>query len=59
VKAETAYQVIQALPQSEVKRLYSMLGVLVSKPQRKRSKSTLITDEEAVEFLLTKLHKPR
>ncbi len=27
MKAETAYQVIQALPETEVTRLYTMLGV--------------------------------
>ena len=30
MKAETAYNVIQALPQQEVERLYKMLGVVTA-----------------------------
>ena len=59
MKAETPYNVIQALPESEVARLYQMLGVqpiLKSKP-KKHTKSPLITDAEATEYLLRKLKR--
>ena len=57
MKAETAYSVIQALPESEVARLYQMLGVqspFLSK-QSKSKKKPLISDAEATEYLLRKL----
>ncbi len=57
MKAETAYNVIQALPASEVARLYNMLGVqtnIITKP-KKTKKKPLITDAEATEYLLWKL----
>ena len=60
MKAETAYQVIQALPETEVARLYSMLGVqsaLTTKPKAVTKKKTLISDAEATEYLLRKLRK--
>lgn len=60
MKAETAYQVIQALPESEVARLYTMLGVqsaLISKPKTSIKKKSLISDAEATEYLLRKLNK--
>ena len=59
MKAETAYHVIQALPESEVIRLYQMLGVqspLNTKP-KKTKKKPLISDAEATEYLLRKLRK--
>lgn len=59
MKAETAYHVIQALPESEVARLYQMLGVqspIISKPKKKNKKS-LISDAEATEYLLRKLRR--
>lgn len=59
MKAETAYHVIQALPESEVARLYKMLGVqspLHSKTNKSKRKS-LITDAEATEYLLKKLKR--
>ena len=59
MKAETAYHVIQALPESEVARLYQMLGVqspLHSKPNKSKKKP-LISDAEATEYLLRKLRK--
>lgn len=56
MKAETAYQVIQALPESEVIRLYSILGIkpAVIKKIRKTEKKPLISDAEAIEYLLMK-----
>ncbi len=60
MKAETAYQVIQALPESEVVRLYTMLGVqsaLIPKPKSATKKKVLISDAEATEYLLKKLRK--
>lgn len=59
MKAETAYHVIQALPESEVTRLYQMLGVqppLHSKPNKSKKKP-LISDAEATEYLLRKLKR--
>lgn len=59
MRAETAYSVIQALPKTEVARLYKMLGVqspLNSKP-KKSKKKPLISDAEATEYLLRKLRK--
>lgn len=59
MKAETAYHVIQALPETEVARLYQMLGVqlpLNTKP-KKTKKKPLISDAEATEYLLRKLRK--
>ena len=59
MKAETAYHVIQALPEQEVARLYQMLGVqspLNAKP-KKNKKKPLISDAEATEYLLRKLRK--
>ena len=59
MKAETAYHVIQALPESEVTRLYQMLGVQpISKSKPKENKKKpLITDAEATEYLLRKLKR--
>jgi len=59
IKAETAYNVIQALPETEVARLYQMLGMqfpLQSK-QNKSKKKPLLTDAEATEYLLKKLKR--
>ena len=59
MKAETAYHVVQALPETEVARLYQMLGVqlpLNTKP-KKPKKKPLISDAEATEYLLKKLRK--
>jgi hypothetical protein len=59
MKAETAYHVIQALPEQEVARLYQMLGVQspsnakLTKPKKK----PLISDAEATEYLLKKLKR--
>lgn len=60
MKAETAYQVIQALPESEVARLYQMLGVCSANniaKINKTKKKPLISDAEATEYLLLKLTK--
>ena len=59
MKAETAYHVIQALPETEVARLYQMLGVqspLNAKPIKPKKKP-LISDAEATEYLLKKLKR--
>ena len=59
MKAETAYNVIQALPEMEKNRLYNMLGVssaLKAKPKNIKKKQ-LISDAEATEYLLRKLSK--
>ncbi len=60
MKAETAYQVIQALPEKEVARLYTMLGVQsasIPKPKLATKKKVLISDAEATEYLLRKLRR--
>ncbi|OGS80695.1 MAG: hypothetical protein A3G95_07700 [Flavobacteria bacterium RIFCSPLOWO2_12_FULL_31_7] len=60
MKAETAYHVIQALPEAEVARLYTMLGVqsaLITKPKTSTKKKVLISDAEATEYLLRKLKR--
>lgn len=60
MKAETAYQVIQALPESEVARLYQMLGVCSANnivKTNKAKKKPLISDAEATEYLLRKLKR--
>lgn len=59
MKAETAYQVIQALPEKEVNRLFQMLGVqtLVSQKTKASKKKPLLSDAEATEYLLKKLKK--
>ena len=59
LKAETPYNIIQTLSESEVARLYQMLGVqptLNSKPKQNKKKP-LITDAEATEYLLRKLKR--
>lgn len=59
MKAETAYQVIQALPEKEVNRLFQMLGVQsATLPNKNKSKKKpLLSDAEATEYLLKKLKK--
>lgn len=59
MKAETAYHVIQALPEQEVIRLYQMLGVQspLNTKTNKSKKKPLISDAEATEYLLKKLRK--
>lgn len=59
MRAETAYHVIQALPESEVTRLYQMLGVQPpTLPNKNKSKKKpLISDAEATEYLLRKLKR--
>jgi hypothetical protein len=59
VIAETAYSIIESLPESEVARLYKMLGVqspLHTKPNKSKKKP-LITDAEATEYSLKKLKR--
>ena len=57
MKAETAYHVIQALPETEVARLYQMLGVHSANVVKstKSKKKQLISDAEATEYILRKL----
>ena len=59
MKAETAYSVIQALPKTEVARLYQMLGVQspIQPKQNKSKKKPLLSDAEATEYLLRKLRR--
>lgn len=59
MKAETALSVIESLPETEVARLYKMLGVQShALPNKSKSKKKpLITDAEATEYLLRKLKK--
>lgn len=60
MKAETAYSVIQALPETEVARLYKMLGVQspsTPKLSKSKKKPLLISDAEATEYLLRKLKR--
>lgn len=59
MKAETAYHVIQALPEMEKNRLYNMLGMssaLIVKPKKPKNKP-IISDAEATEYLLRKLRR--
>lgn len=53
MKAETAYNVIQALPEKEYKRLKQMLEV--TPKAKKPKKKPLITDAQAMEYLIKKL----
>ena len=56
--AETAYNVIQALPKKEMPRLFKMLKVKsVIKIVKPKEKEPLITDAQATEYLLRKLYK--
>ncbi len=59
MKAETAYSVIQVLPETEVARLYKMLGVQspTLSNKSKSKKKPLISDAEATEYLLRKLKR--
>ena len=51
MKAETALNVIEALPEKELNRLMVMLGV--RKAESKPKKRKLLTKTEATEWLLT------
>jgi hypothetical protein len=53
MKAETAYNVIQALPEKEQKRLLKMLGVNVQ--EKKPKKKQIITEQQSMEYLRKKL----
>jgi hypothetical protein len=58
--AETAYQVIEALNEKEKSRLFAMLGVqseLVNKTKTSTKKKKILSDAEAVEYLLRKFKK--
>jgi len=58
MKAETAYNVIQALPESEVKRLHTMLGLQPKERIQKKPKNPpLVSKTEVREYLLKKLSK--
>lgn len=51
--AETAINIVEALPEKEVKRFYKMLGVVPAKPKKPKRKA-IITDAEATEYLIKK-----
>ena len=58
--AETAYQVIEALNEKEKSRLFAMLGVrseLVNKTKTATKKKKILSDAQAVEYLLRKFKK--
>lgn len=56
MKAETAYNVIQALPEAEVKRLYSMLNIQQQvKPKKPETK--FLSVEQAMDAFLASHHK--
>ena len=59
MRAETVYTIIQALPETEVARLYKMLGVQspTLSNKSKSKKKPLISDAEATEYLLRKLKR--
>ena len=59
MRAETVYTILQALPETEVARLYKMLGVQSpTLPNKNKSKKKpLISDAEATEYLLRKLKR--
>ena len=59
MRAETVYTILQALPETEVARLYKMLGVQspTLSNKSKSKKKPLISDAEATEYLLRKLKK--
>lgn len=63
MKAETAYNVIQALSDSEKERLYRMLkddlNNINTTTSRKVKKKPLITDTEATEYLLALFKKQK
>lgn len=50
--AETVYNVIQALPEEEIPKLYKLLGVSVPVTKKEGDKSKIITVEEAMDDLL-------
>lgn len=50
MKAETALNVIEALSESELKRLHSMLGI--TKEPKAPKKKLLITEAQAIEYIL-------
>jgi hypothetical protein len=50
MKAETAYNVIQALPKSEYERLKGMLGL--TKAEKKPKRKPLLSKAEATEYVL-------
>ena len=56
MKAETAYHVIQALPETEVARLYQMLGVqsplLNAKPKKTKKQKKQGTKPKLFPYLL-------
>ncbi|TWI03150.1 hypothetical protein IQ05_00079 [Flavobacterium tiangeerense] len=58
--AEVAYQVIEALSEKEKSRLFAMLGVrseLVNKTKTATKKKKILSDAEAVAYLLRKFKK--
>jgi len=60
MKAETAYNVIQALPETEKQRLYNMLGI-TKKPKavKKKEDAKFLTLEQCTEMILKQLTERR
>jgi hypothetical protein len=56
MKAETAYNVIQALPKSEYERLCGMLG-LTKAEKKPKKKSNIPSDAEFKEYFLKNLYR--
>ncbi|AXG68229.1 hypothetical protein KORDIASMS9_00421 [Kordia sp. SMS9] len=52
MKAVTAYNVIQALSDDELSKLYKMLGINHPKQKKNQKKKALITIEQAMEDIL-------
>lgn len=59
MQAETAYNVIQALPEAEKERLYAMLDKARKPAQKAKRESKFWTKEECAEILLMHLEKTR
>lgn len=56
MKAETAYNVIQALPEGEKNRLFLMLGLTNKPVQKKENDSKFLTVSQCTEMLLKQLN---
>ena len=56
MKAETVFNVYQALSEKEKKRFCRMLGMVPAKPKKPKRKP-IMTDAEAIEIVLRKIYK--
>ncbi len=54
MKAETVYNVLQALSPEEEERFYRMLGIVKAVPNRTKRKP-IISKEESMEYLMATL----